>query len=239
MGSWITVDSIVTDYIGESELSLSQYYKLWNIAFRGMEDLGLDFFYEVRTVKIPVNPNGTATLPANINWIKVGYFDFSGSFRPLYYNQKLTNYASLSSNRLAKNNSNGGIINNLDEIYSLGAPCFYNYYGGGCLFGSQWYGGTFNVDEKNGIIIFDDWTQIADVAVEIMCAPKSGEEYYVPSVFREPLIEWIGWRDIKHLPNSRRSNISEKRDRKHDYYNARRIAGMRYKPFNLEQAAMT
>lgn len=239
MGDWVTVDSVVNDYMGEAELSVSQYYKLWQIAFRGMENLGVDFFYEVKTVKIPINANGTATLPPNINWIKIGVFDMLGGFIPLSYNPKLTTYASLNTNRESRNNVNGGLINNLDSIYSISSPCFYNYYGGGYLYGDTWYGGSFNVDEKNGIVLFDNWTSITDVAVEVMCAPTAGEEYYIPSVFREALIEWIGWRDIKHLPNSRRSNIGEKRDRKHDYYNARRLAGTRFKPFNLEQAAMT
>lgn len=235
MGSFITVDSVVTDYIGESELSMSQYYKLWNIAFNGMEDLGVDFFYEVKTVKIPLNPNGTATMPPNINWIKVGVFDDNGGFMPLWYNQRLTSYASLNTNRKALNNSNEGVLNGLDSFYSISSPTFYNYYVGGCLFGSSWFGGSFNVDERTGIILFDNWTNISEVAVEIMCAPKAGEEYYIPSVFRLALMEWIGWRDIKNLPNGRRSNQGKIADRKHDYYNARRNAGMRYKPFLIEQ----
>lgn len=235
MGSWITVDSVIKDYIGEAELGISQYYKLWNIAFKGMEDLGVDFFYEVKTVKIPLNPNGTATLPPNINWTKVGVFDYSGSFRPLWYNPKLTSYAAFSPDRKAQNNSNGGLLNGIDSFYSISSPYFYNYCGMPYLFGSQWWGGSFNVDEKAGIILFDNWTNISSVAVEVMCAPKADEEYYIPSVFSLALIEWIGWRDIKHLPNSRRANLGEKRDRRHDYYNARRLAQGKYKPFILEE----
>lgn len=235
MSSWITVDSVVSDYIGEAELSMSQYYKLWNIAFRGMEDLGVDFFYEVKTVKVPLNPNGTATLPPNINWIKVGIFDITGGFMPLGYNPKLTSYASLNPNRKSLNSSNQGLMNGLDSFYSISSPYFYNYYGGSYLFGDTWLGGSFNVDEKSGIILFDNWTNISEVVVEIMCAPKAGEEYFIPSLFREALIEWIGWRDIKNLPNGRRSNQGKISDRRHDYYNARRVAGLRYKPFLIEQ----
>ena len=235
MSSWITVDSVVSDYIGEAELSMNQYYKLWQIAFRGMEDLGLDFFYEIKTVKIALNPNGTATLPPNINWIKVGIFDMDGGFFPLWYNQSLTSYASLNPNRKALNNSNQGLVNGLDTFYSISSPYFYNYYGGGFLSGNNWIGGSFNVDERTGVILFDNWTNISQVAVEIMCAPKSGEEYYIPTVFREALIEFIGWRDIKNLPNGRRSNQGKISDRKHDYYNARRVAGQRFKPFLIDQ----
>ena len=237
MGSFITVDSVVTDYIGEAEMSMNQYYKLWQIAFRGMSDLGIDFFYEVKTVKIPISANGTATLPPHINWIKVGVFDTLGTFMPLWYNKKLTSYAAINPERKSLNSVNGGMQNGLDGFYSISSPYFYNYYGGNCLMGNSWMGSasSFNVDERSGVIVFDNWTSITDVAVEIMCAPKEGEEYYIPFVFREALIEWIGWRDIKHLPNSRKANIGEKRDRKHDYYNARRVAAQRYKPFLIDQ----
>lgn len=232
MGNWITVDSVVTDYIGEAELSMNQYYKLWNIAFLGMEELGIDFFYEVKTVRIPISPNGTAMLPPHINWIKIGAFTVLGDFVAFGYNKKLTSYASLNPNRKTLNG--GGILNELDSFYSISTPVFYNF-GGSCLRCAQWYGNQFNVDEKSGVVVFDNWANLSDVAAEIMAAPKAGEEYYIPSAFRMALIEWIGWRDIKHLPNSRRSNISEKRDRKHDFYNARRLAGMRYKPFLIDQ----
>ena len=233
MGSWISVNSVVSDYIGEAELSNNQFYKLWQIAFRGMSDLGLDFFYEVKTVRIPLNPNGTATLPPNINWIKVGVFDFAGGFMPLDYNKTLNSYASLNPNRKTLNDSNGGVLNGLDTLYSLSTPYFYNY-GSSFLCGNSWLGGSFNVDEKAGIILFDNWTNISDVAVEIMCAPQAGEEYYIPLVFREALLEWIGWRDIKHLPNGRRSNSGKIAERKNDYYNARRLAAQRYTPFIMQ-----
>ena len=49
--SYITLDSIVTDYLNESEQGQNKYYKVWQIAWRGMEDLGLDFFYQVKSVK--------------------------------------------------------------------------------------------------------------------------------------------------------------------------------------------
>lgn len=224
-----SIDSIVKDYIGEAELSMSQYFKLWQIAFRGMYDLGIDFFYEIKTIKIPLSANGTAALPPNINWTKVGVFS-DGAFLPLWYNENLTNYASLSEDRRAQ--TNGGVIDTLDAFYSLSSPTFYNY-GGVNLWGGSWIQGAFNVDEKNNVIVFDNWTSYSDVAVEIMAAPTPGEEYYIPSVFREALIEWIGWRDIKHLPRGRRSDSGEKRDRKHDYYNARRLAQSRFKPFVL------
>ena len=53
--NYITIDSVINDYIDESEQSVHKYAKLYNIAVRGMEKLGLDFFYKIRTVKIPID----------------------------------------------------------------------------------------------------------------------------------------------------------------------------------------
>lgn len=236
MSQWITVDSIINDYISESEQSIHKYAKLAQIAYRGMDDLGIDFFYDVKTVKVAIDANGTARMPPNINWIKVGVFTSQGTFIPLRQNLKLTSYGCLNPNRKTVNNTNG---NAFDLGYSVSSPCFYNYCGYGYLYGYGWSNAySFNVDEKNDVIYFDNWSDLTEVVVEIMCAPTEGEEYYVPYVFREPLIEWIGWRDIKNLPMSRRGNLGDKRDRKHDYYNARRLAESRYRPFNLEQSKM-
>ena len=44
---WITIDSIVRDYLDEAELSNHKYFKCWQLAFRGMEQLGIDFFYNI------------------------------------------------------------------------------------------------------------------------------------------------------------------------------------------------
>lgn len=65
--SYITIDSVILDYMNEAELSQQKYFKLWHLAFRGMEDLGMDFFYRVQAVKLPINANKTVTLPADVS----------------------------------------------------------------------------------------------------------------------------------------------------------------------------
>lgn len=233
--AWITVDSIVNEYLNESEQGIHKFAKLIQIAYNGMDDLGIDFFYDVKTVVLQINGNGTANIPPNINWIKVGVFDNNGAFIALRYNSNLTSYGSLRDSRKTMNTDAGF---NVSDSYSVSSPCFYNY---GCdmLYCGGWYDNyTFKIDERKGIILFDNWSTLSQVAIEIMCAPTEGEEYYVPSVFKMPLMEWIAWRDIKNLPMTRRGNLGDKRDRKHDYYTARRLAQARYRPFNLEQSKM-
>ena len=50
--NFITLESVIYDYIDESEQSVNKFTKLYNIGYRGMEKLGLDFFYKIKTIKI-------------------------------------------------------------------------------------------------------------------------------------------------------------------------------------------
>ena len=67
---WISVDECINAYMDESEQGNHKYFKLWNLAYRSLTELGLDFFYSVKSVKLPVNANLTVTLPAD--YLKIG-----------------------------------------------------------------------------------------------------------------------------------------------------------------------
>ena len=87
--NYITIDSVINDYIDESEQSVHKYAKLYNIAVRGMEKLGLDFFYKIRTVKIPID---TTNYTVNISNIRDSYREterarFDVGIRPMYPNR--------------------------------------------------------------------------------------------------------------------------------------------------------
>ena len=102
---YITVDSCITDYLNESDQSINKYFKVWHLAFRGMEILGLDFFYSVQSVKLPVNANFTVNLPANyLNWSKVGILNDNGAIITQRKNNNMTTYADLLPNRIEKTN---------------------------------------------------------------------------------------------------------------------------------------
>jgi hypothetical protein len=49
------------------------------------------------------------------------------------------------------------------------------------------------------------------------------------------MISYLSWKDIQHLPSSRRGNLADKRDRKHDFFNERKNAIARWKPFQIEE----
>lgn len=235
---YITLDSIVLDYLNEAEYSRNKYFRIWHIAFRGLEDLGLDFFYQVKAVKLPVNANLTVNLPADyINWSKVGVLNERGEIIPLWYNDKLTNYADLLPDRVEKTQDNSTL--NLVSDWGLNTWCNYwngNYYANiyGVPSGAPFVG-NFKIDTSNGVILLNEDFAYEYLMIEYVASPKEGEEYYLPMQFREALISWIRWKDAistnvkTHVQNS---SIGMRRK---DYYNDRNIAIAKWKPFRIEQ----
>lgn len=237
--AYISLDSCITDYMGEAELSVHRYKKLFDIAFRGMDNMGLDFFYEIQTFKLPVNANFTVNTPANcLTLIKAGVLNGGGEIIPLYSNSKLTTYADALPNRLTLTQDN--TIFNWDICANGG--WYYNYWANGTY--TNLYGlpsgapfvGSFKYDSVNGIIVLDETFQFPYLIIECLVSPQEGEEYYLPIQFREALIAWIAWMDIRSMPISRKGNLGEKRDRKSEFYNQRRLAIAQYSPFRIEDA---
>jgi hypothetical protein len=237
--AFIGLDECIYGYIDEAELSQHKYFKLRNIAFRGMTILGLDFFYQIRSVKLPINANFTVNLPANyLNFSKVGVFNSKGEVIPLYYNQKLTTYADLFPDRLTKTQDNS-----LFDV-SIANSTWYNYWDGGIF--TNLYGipsgapfvGSFKIDNANGVILLNENFGYEYICLEYLGSPSEDEESGcpIPIQFKEAMIAYLSWVDIKSLPNSRRGNLGDKRDRKHDFYNERKNAIARWKATHMEEA---
>ena len=236
----ISLDSILTDYLSESEQNQSKYFRLWHIAFRGMEALGLDFFYQIKSVSLPVNANKTITLPADyLSWTKVGWLNGVGEVAPLKYNENLSTFNDLHSDRVTDVTSPTSLLN----FYSPSSPTFYNFYNGvggyGNLYGlpsTGSYAGQFKVDATHGVILLDTYWTWNNLVLEYVASPKEGEEYYVPVQFREALVAWLAWKDVAHSVSRTHMNLGDKAQRRREFFNERRLAIARYRPFNLDQA---
>jgi hypothetical protein len=233
---WVDLDECINFYLDEAELSVHKYLKCFNLAFRAMDELGIDFFYTVKSVKLPVNPNMTVNLPEDyINYTKVGILNDRGEVIPLYYNNKLTTYASLSPDRATKTQDNS-----LFNFYSPINAIFYNYWNGdtfGNLYGlpsGSPFVGSFKIDNANGVILLTAGYQFDYILLEYISTPKQGQTYYVPIQFREAIIAYLRWKDIISMPSNRRGNLGDKRDRRHEYFNERRLAIARYDPIRME-----
>jgi hypothetical protein len=232
---WISIDECINAYMDESEQGNHKYFKLWNLAYRAMTELGLDFFYSVKSVKLPVNPNLTVTIPEDyINYTKVGILDAQGQIIPLSVNNNLTTAFDMQPSRLAQTQDPTVFTG-----YSPYGIVWWNYWNGYGL--SNLYGlpsgspfvGSFKIDNKNGVIVLDEYFAFDYIMLEYISSPQQGQDYYVPIQFKEAVIAYLRWKDIISLPTSRKGSLGDKRDRRADYYNERRLAVARYDAINL------
>jgi len=237
---YIKLWECINDYCIESEQDVDKKgYKLFNLAIRAMDELGLDFFYQVRSVKLPINANLTAYLPDDfLQYSKIGILNSKGEIIPLTYNQQLTTYGDLSNDRIEKT-TDATLFDSLSPISSIGV--FYNYWNNGAytnLYGTPSgspFVGNFKIDKENGVIVLDHSFTYDYLMLEYIAGPEKETDCFVPIQFREAIIAYLSWKDIRSMPNSRRGSVGDKRDRKSDFYNERKNAIARWKPFYIEQ----
>jgi hypothetical protein len=236
--SYIPLEECINAYLDESEQSISKYYKCHNLAFRGMTEMGLDFFYRIKSVKLPINANMTVNIPSDcLQWNKIGALNAQGEVVPLKQNDKMTLFGDDLPDRITKDED--ATINN---FYCNTNWTFYNYWDGltfGNIYGvpSGGYGiGQFKIDLPNGVILLNPGFSFPYLIVEYVSAPKDDETYYVPIQFKEAIISYLRWKDLISMPNSRKGGLGDKRDRRHEYFNDRRLAIARFNPLRMEQA---
>lgn len=229
---YITLDLVVLDYLAEAGKDNNAYWKAWQIAFRGFENLGLDFFYKVQAVKLPVNANKTVTLPANyIKWTKIGRLNSKGEIIPLWHNDKLTTYKDLSPNRLTDTQDDttiGADFNSGDNVWNnyWNGSVYTNVYG---VPSGAPFAGSFKVDVDNGVILLDEHYREDYLMIEYVASPQEGTEYYIPVQFREALIAWLWWKDGKARSIRSHMQLGAARDAKHEFYNERKNAIAQWK----------
>src|SRR5690606_32192056 len=179
---WISLDECVNAYIDEAELSNHKYFKLWNLAFRGLNEMGMDSFFAVKSVKLPVNANLTVTLPEDyVNYTKVGVLNQQGEIIPLGVNSKLTSAFDLQPTRLEQTQDDTILTE-----YDQSGFWWYNYWNGYGM--SNLYGvpsgapfiGSFKIDNANGVIVLSQHFMNDYVMLEYVPSPKPGQEYFIP-----------------------------------------------------------
>lgn len=232
---WITLDSCITDYMGESEQNIHKYWKLFHIAFRGMDDMGIDFFYTVRSLKLPVNSNLTVTIPANcIKIVKVGVFNQQGQVIPLSVNNNISTAFDLNPTRVQQTKDN-----TLPTQINEQGVWWYNYWNGqgfGQLYGlpsGSPHVGSYTIDNENGVIVLNPNFAYDYIVLGCITSPMEGQDYYVPIQFREAMIAWLTWKDGKAKGVKSHMQLGVNRDNKTEYYNQRRLAIAKYDPINL------
>lgn len=238
--SYITLDSILNDYLMESEQSVNKYVKLFHEGFRGMEDLGLDFFYTIKSIQLPVNANFTVTLPADFsNWTKVGILNGRGGVMPLWNNENLTSYADLLPNRVEK-------LQNPQLLTDWNTNTWCNFWNGSCY--SNVYGvpsgapfvGSFKIDAPNGVVILNENFYWDNIILEYVSLPQQSEtqDYYIPMQFREAMIAWLWWKDKKAV-NIAKGQVGIHRSLREEFYNERGKAIAKWRPIRYSEIYQT
>lgn len=95
--------------------------------------------------------------------------------------------------------------------------------------------GGFKVNDTEGVILFDPDFSEPQIVLEYLGSPTTGEDIMVPIQVQEALIAWLAWKDIQSLPSSRKVTATEKMMRKREYFNEKRKAKVRSKPFRLSE----
>lgn len=232
---WIPLEEGITAYMDRAELSNHKYFKLFHIAFEFMQDAGLDAFYLVRSVKIPVNANLTAPLPADyLQYSKVGVFNEIGEIITMGVNNNLSVAFDLSPNRIQQT-QDGTIVN----YYNPQGVWWFNFWNGSGIV--NLYGlpsgapfiGSFKIDNANGVIVLSENFSYPYVVLEYVSSPNPSGEYYIPVQFRTALVAYLSWQDIAHVPSKTHVQNSNAEMRRRNYYNELRKSKYRYDPINI------
>lgn len=235
---WIDLENCVDQYISEAELSVHRKIKLKQLAYRLADELGIDFFYRVQTFLLPMLSNFTVATPANsLRVIKVGVLNAEGGVVALKRNDNISTYADTLPNRNTQIQENA--------VFNWGQSCegtWYNGWNGNTYV--NYYGapsgapfvGEYTVDDTNGVVVLPPGFNYPNLLVECLISPDPDSPCQVPIQFMEAIIAGLAWLDIRSLPASRRGNRGDVAARRREYYNQRRLAQARYKPFDINQA---
>jgi hypothetical protein len=232
---WVTIDECVTAYINEAELSQSKYFKLWHLAFDAVNQMGLDAFYIVKSVKLIVSANLTAQLPADyLMYSKVGVLNQQGEIITMGINNKLTTAFDLSPSRLTQTQDD-----TIATQFNASGISWYNYWNGqsyGPVYGlpsGTPFIGSFKIDNANGVIVLSENFIYPYVMLEYTASPQEGGEYYVPMQFKEAVVAYLRWKDVISMPVKTHVANASVAMRRRDFYNERRLAIQRYDPVNI------
>lgn len=235
--NWILLDECITSYMNESESSNHKYFRFWHMAFDCMMELGLDFFYSIKTVKMPINANLTVNLPADyLNYSKIGVFNQQGEIIPLSFNSKLSTAFDLLPTRVEQTTDN-----TIATAYNQSGCAWYNYWNGsnvGNLYGlpsGSPFVGSFKIDNAKGVVVLSQDFIYPYLAIEYVASPQEGGEYYLPVQFKQAVMAYLRWRDVASIPVKTHMENSNVLIRRKDYYNERRLAIARYDPISLPE----
>ncbi len=233
---YITLQSVVDNYISESHQTEAQYLRLWHLAVRGLQEIGLAVGNDPITRKLGVLPNKTVELPGDyLDWFKIGVLNDKGEVATLRHNEDLTKYGSIDGSRLSINTGDTKSIYDSDNVLwrnYWNDNTFFNLLGASS--GTENLG-EFAIDSINGVIILDKDYRFDHVILEYKSSPTHNSDFHILAQLQEVVIAWLAWKDIASLPSGRRANNGTVRQRE-DFYHRMLKTHMKYvNPFRLSE----
>lgn len=225
-----SINSIVSAYLLRTEQPESKRYRIWQLAYACIEQLGLDFIGNVKTVKLPIESNATVILPSDyIQYRKIGVINGAGEIATFKVNNKLSSLAAGTQDRLSHLGAdigNGAVFCNYqyqgDTVNVYGVPAKTTY--------------EFKVDTGLNVIILEPSFPYDHIVMEFLATPNPDDDIVVPVQIKEAVIAWVEWKDNSGKRAVNRVGLSLKRDAEHNFYNQLRVAKARLKPFRIEEA---
>jgi hypothetical protein len=229
---WVELAEIIYQYIDQAKMNSSEFRRLWPIAVRGVEEVGLDVFLTAKTEKLMVNANKTVDLPSDyIGFSKVGVLNPDGEVSTLRKNNNLTSYKIDQSDRLTSNydgtSGNNYRLQDMAYVNYYDGARYVNVFGAGAKLNTM---GTFDIDEEKCILYLDNEFGFDYVILEYFSSPADDPNYKIPIQVKEAVLSYIAWKDIEFLPTGRRVTLGDKQLRRKEFYNEKRKANMRINP---------
>lgn len=195
---YVPLKRVVAYFLDQYDKSQGDFDKAWILAFRALVDIGFNISFEPLTVRLPVNPNQTVTLPPDyISWTKIGVLNASNEVSTLKINKSFTNFRDNNPNRLSQLSPD---IDQTDVASVAFNPYFINYYFNNWftpLFGlgnGMVQFGECKVDEANGVIILAPDYSFPDLLLEYLSSPQRNNDYQIETVCQEAVISFIAWK---------------------------------------------
>lgn len=189
--------TIVAYVLDEEDKSFADADKCWLLGLRGLTHMNYDVTGQVKTVRLPVQPNQTVLYPADcLSISKSGILNDNGEMVTLKINNALTRFRDNNPNRL--DNISGDINNSIDS--NAVVPIFSNfYYDGDCY---DLYGvgngmityGDCRFDDVNRVVILNPDFRFDSIMLEYLSSPVKDDDYQVPTNLQEAVIMFIRWK---------------------------------------------
>lgn len=258
--NYVDINQVVNDFIvtmdGDDYVASASDNAIRTFALRGVRDMGFDMLKVIRSLKISVDSNNTATLPDDyVDWSKVGVVGTDGMVyvlrenKNINYSQKydtvdgstydidgdgLKERVDAKSGTLGGNSSSGvseGFNSYIfrNYIYNGDAGRLYGIGGGS-------YAGDFRVNLDQNRLELKTNNHISELVVEYVADEARSKNPRVHVYAEEALRAYIYYKLIE-----RKSSVpaNEKQRARAEYYNERRLANARIKSFTKEEALKT